>query len=49
MEAAPPRVDINTPANSLTNLIIVSKCVLVEKKSNIVGIITSSNILSMME
>ena len=49
MEAAPPRVDVNTPANSLTNLIIVSKCVLVEKKSNVVGIITSSDILKIME
>ena len=49
MEAAPPRVNVDTPANSLTNLIIVSKCVLVEKKSNIVGIITSSNLLRMME
>jgi len=49
MEAAPPRVDVNTPANSLTNLIIVSKCVLVEKKANVVGIITSSDILKIME
>jgi len=49
MEAAPPRVDANMPANSLTNLVIVSKCVLVEKKSNIIGIITSSNILNMIE
>jgi len=49
MEAAPPRVDVNTPANSLTNLIIVSKCVLVEKKSNVIGIITSSDILKIME
>ena len=48
MEPAPPRVNANTPASSLTNLIIVSKCVLVEKKSNIVGIITSSNLLKMM-
>ena len=49
MDAAPPRVDVDTPASSLTNLIIVSKCVLVEKKSNIIGIITSSNLLKMME
>ena len=49
MEAAPPRVDVNTPANSLTNLIIVSKCVLVEKKATVVGIITSSDILKIME
>ena len=49
MEAAPPRVNVDTPANSLTNLIIVSKCVLVEKKSNVVGIITSSDILKVME
>ena len=49
MEAAPPRVNVDTPANSLTNLIIVSKCVLVEKKSNVIGIITSSDILKIME
>ena len=49
MEAAHPRVDGNTPAISQTNQIIVSKCVLVEKKSNVVGIITSSDILKVME
>ena len=49
MEPSPPRVNVNTPANSLTNLVIQTKCVLVEKKSNIIGIITSSNILSMMD
>ena len=49
MEPAPPIVDWETPANVLVPLIRYSKCILVSKKSKIVGIITASDTLKMME
>jgi len=49
MEAVPPIVDYDTPANVLVPLIRFSKCILVSKKSKIVGIITASDTLRMME
>ncbi|NNM36023.1 MAG: helix-turn-helix domain-containing protein [Nitrosopumilus sp.] len=49
MESVPPIVDFNTPANVLVPLIRYSKCILVSKKSKIVGIITASDTLKMME
>jgi predicted transcriptional regulator len=49
MEAVPPIVDYDTPANILVPLIRYSKCILVSKKSKIVGIITASDTLKMME
>ena len=49
MEAVPPIVDFDTPANVLVPLIRYSKCILVSKKSKIVGIITASDTLKMME
>ena len=49
MESAPPIVDYDTPANVLVPLIRYSKCILVSKKSEIVGIITASDTLKMME
>ncbi|MCA9819747.1 MAG: transcriptional regulator, partial [Nitrosarchaeum sp.] len=49
MEAVPPIVDYNTPANILVPLIRYSKCILVSKKSKIIGIITASDTLKMME
>ncbi len=49
MEPAPPIVDYGTPANALVPLIRYSKCVLVSEKSRIVGIITASDTLKMME
>lgn len=49
MEPIPPIVDYNTPANVLVPLIRYSKCILVSKKSKIVGIITASDTLKMME
>lgn len=49
MEPVPPLVDYGTPANVLVPLIRYSKCILVSKKSNIVGIITASDTLKMME
>jgi len=49
MESVPPIVDWNTPANVLVPLIRYSKCILVSKKSKIIGIITASDTLKMME
>ena len=49
MEPVPPIVDWNTPANVLVPLIRYSKCILVSKKSKIMGIITASDTLKMME
>ena len=49
MESVPPIVDWNTPANVLVPLIRYSKCILVSKKSKVIGIITASDTLKMME
>ena len=49
MEPTPPVVDIDTPATTLAPLIKYSKCILVRKSSKIVGIITASDTLKMME
>jgi predicted transcriptional regulator len=49
MESVPPIVDYNTPANVLVPLIRFTKCILVSKNSKIVGIITVSDTLKMME
>ena len=49
MESVPPIVDWSTPANVLVPLIRYSKCILVSKKSKIIGIITASDTLKMME
>lgn len=49
MEPIPPIVDYTTPANVLVPLIRYSKCILVSKKSKIIGIITASDTLKMME
>ena len=49
MDSIPPIVDFNTPANVLVPLIRYSKCILVSKKSKIIGIITASDTLKIME
>jgi len=49
MDPVPPIVDYDTPANVLVPLIRYTKCILVSKKSKIVGIITASDTLKMME
>jgi len=49
MDPVPPIVDYNTPANVLVPLIRYSKCILVSKKTKIIGIITASDTLKMME
>ena len=49
MEPVPPIVDHQTPANVLVPLIRYSKCILVSRNTRIVGIITASDTLKMME
>ena len=49
MDPVPPIVDFDTPANVLIPLIRYTKCILVTKKSKIVGIITAADTLKMME
>ena len=48
MKAKPPIIDFEFPANGLAQLTRISGCILVEKNSKIVGIITSSDLLKMM-
>ena len=49
MDPIPPIVDVDTPANVLVPLISYSMCILVSKKSKIIGIITATDTLKMME
>ena len=49
MDAPPPIVDHDTPAHSLAQLIRVTKCILVSKNSSIMGIITASDTLKILE
>ncbi len=48
MNSKPPVIDFEFPANALSQLTRISGCVLVEKNSKIIGIITSSDLLKMM-
>ena len=49
MEPAPPIIDHMTPANTLAPIIKYSKCILVTKNSKMLGIITASDTLKMMQ
>ena len=49
MESIPPIVDYDTPLSTLVPLIRFSKCILVSKNTKLVGIITASDTLKMME
>jgi len=49
MEPRPPIVDYNIPVKTLVPLLRFSKCILISKHSKIIGIITASDTLKMME
>ncbi|ABK77108.1 transcriptional regulator [Cenarchaeum symbiosum A] len=49
MRPVPPIVDYDTPANVLVPLIRFTKCILVSRNSEIVGIVTALDTLKMME
>ncbi len=49
MEPPPPIIDIATPVKALISLVRFSKCALVSEKGNVVGIITISDTLKIVE
>ena len=49
MEPPPPIVDMSTPAKALIPLVRFTKCVLVSEKGEVVGIVTVSDTLKMVE
>jgi predicted transcriptional regulator len=49
MEPPPPIVDVSTPAKALIPLVRFTKCVLVSEKGEVVGIVTLSDTLKMVE
>jgi predicted transcriptional regulator len=49
MDPPPPIVDVATPAKALIPLVRFSKCVLVSEKGDVIGIITVTDTLKMVE
>lgn len=49
MESPPPQVDTSTPAKALVPLVRFTKCVLVSEKANVIGIVTITDTLKMVE
>ena len=49
MESPPPVVDISTPAKALVPLVRFAKCVLVGERGDVIGIITVTDTLKMVE
>ncbi|MBA3750214.1 MAG: CBS domain-containing protein [Nitrosopumilus sp.] len=49
MEPPPPLVDTSTPAKALISLVRFAKCVLVGEKGNVMGIITLTDTLKIVE
>ncbi|MDQ6723163.1 MAG: CBS domain-containing protein [Thermoproteota archaeon] len=49
MEPPPPLVDTSTPAKALVSLVRFAKCVLVSEKGTVIGIITLTDTLKIVE
>ncbi len=49
METPPPLVDISTPAKALIPLVRFAKCILVSEKGNVIGIVTITDTLKLVE
>ena len=49
MEPPPPLVDFDTPAKALVPLVRFAKCIKKKKKGTVIGIITITDILKMVE
>jgi len=49
MDPPPPIVDISTPAKAIIPLVRFTKCVLVSEKGEVMGIVTLSDTLKMVE
>lgn len=49
MEPPPPIVDVSTPAKALIPLVRFAKCILVSEKGRVIGIVTITDTLKMVE
>lgn len=49
MEPPPPLVDVSTPAKAMIPLVRFAKCILVSEKGNVIGIVTITDTLKMVE
>jgi predicted transcriptional regulator len=49
MEPPPPLVDVSTPAKAIVPLVRFARCVLVSERGNVIGIITLTDTLKMVE
>lgn len=49
MEPPPPLVDVSIPAKALVSLVRFAKCVMVSEQGNVVGIITLTDTLKIVE
>jgi predicted transcriptional regulator len=49
MEVSPPIVDVSTPAKALIPLVRFAKCILVSENGNVIGIVTTSDTLKLVE
>lgn len=49
MDAPAPLVDVSTPAKALVPLVRFTKCILVSEKGNVIGIVTITDTLKMVE
>jgi predicted transcriptional regulator len=49
MEPPPPLVDVSTPAKALIPLVRFAKCILVSEKGNVIGIVTITDTLKLVE
>ena len=49
MDPPPPIVDVSTPAKALIPLVRFAKCILVTEKGNVIGIVTITDTLKMVE
>jgi predicted transcriptional regulator len=49
MEPPPPIVEVSTPAKALIPLVRFAKCILVSEKGNVIGIVTITDTLKMVE
>ena len=49
MEPPPPLVDVSTPAKALIPLVRFAKCILVSEKGTVIGIVTITDTLKMVE
>jgi predicted transcriptional regulator len=49
MEPPPPIVDVSTPAKALIPLVRFARCILVSEKGNVIGIVTITDTLKLVE